>query len=117
MEPLTQQIIDARMQPVTITTVPMHRSEVEVFLGSNQPRSRVLLEAARSTGRRNLAPAVVAVLVVAAAVFGFSLGWLGVGASLLISLATAVGLGLALVALLSLVGGDPVAHCPGAWHK
>lgn len=117
MEQVARQIIDARMQPVVITTVPMSRSEVGVYLGSTQPRSLALLEAARTTSRSKLLPVIAVAAVLGIAIFGFTLGWLGVGVSLLISLVTAVGLGLALMALLTLVGGGGAPHCPGAWHR
>lgn len=117
MEQVTRQFIDARTQPVTITTVPTSRSQVEVFLGSTMSRRRTVSVAAHIERRRKAVPAVVVATVLGVAVFGFTLGWLGFGVGTLVSLATITGAAFVVYALLGLVGGGSVAHCPGAWHR
>lgn len=120
MEQVTRQLIDARTQPVTITTLPASRSQVEVFLGST---AQTPMEQIEQYGHRIYSPvkagvAIVVALVVAAGAFGFTLGWLGVGVSLLVSLAVAAAAWVALMMLLTLVGGSGgVGHCPGPWHR
>lgn len=124
MERVARQMIDARVYPVTITTVPASNSILTPYRSSptlpgQAPIPRPTTPMARPRARRSALPAVVVSLFLGAAVFGFTLGWLGAGLSSLISLLTTLTAMAAIYTLITLFGdgGHSGLHCPGAFHR
>lgn len=114
MEQVTRQVIDARAYPITITTIPASRS----VLAPYRPAPILTPAPLPAPRRRAVFPAVVGGLAFGAAVFGFTLGWLGIGLSSLVSLATVVGAFVAIYVLMALFGGRGSGpHCPGPFHR
>ena len=112
-------IIDARSQPIVITTVPAQSSQLVLRQartsreGSGQPVS--------SSMSRPRVIATVCASVVSVAGTGFALGFAGIGERTLVLVSGALAVvcaGFALLSLLAgMVGGSRGAHCPGPWHK
>lgn len=127
-----RRVIDARTQPVMITTLrtsdfllsPLERATA--LVPSNIRKSELahreterLAPVAPRSSRRGavvLASAVSGSLALVGTA-GFALGFAGVGEALLLALAVAAAVALVAAALLTVAGGTTGVHCPGAWHR